>query len=469
MQADAPERPEVPSRYRVIAELGRGAFATAYRCEDTLGGGEVVVKLYDLRERAWSLLTSFEREAAVLSGLSHAAIPKYLAHEQLPDGKLMLVQSYAPGRSLAELLRSGRRFSDDEVEALTLQALGVLEYLQSLNPPIVHRDIKPANLLLDDDGRLRLVDFGSVKEGFRRDPDLASTIVGTYGYMAPEQFQGRASIQSDLYGLAATLVHVLSHLPPSELPQEGLKLDFHGSVKASPGMLAWLDRMLEPDPRQRFDNAKQAAAAFRARDAVRTLTVSKPQELARLDPPHGSRITAQKSEQELLLTIPGSGLRGPIAPVFWFATVWLGFISIWTSMGARGSLLFALFSLPFWGVGVYMMFQALEGMFGITKIRIGVEDYALEKLLFGRHRVRYGLTKHLEGASAGPSGARINGRRLHHCVLHTGVDEIKFGSHLGFAERRWVVEVINGHLNRTPGSREPLDEESDDDWSSDDD
>jgi len=138
-------REELPSRYRVVAQLGRGAFAVAYRCEDTEGGGEVVVKTYALREGAWSLLTSFEREAAVLAELSHPAIPRYLAHGQLPDGRLMLVQSYAQGRSLAELLREGKRFTDAEVADLTEQMLGVLEYLQSVNPPIIlgQRGVSP--------------------------------------------------------------------------------------------------------------------------------------------------------------------------------------------------------------------------------------------------------------------------------------------------------------------------------------
>ncbi len=440
----------LPSRYRVPARLGRGAFAQALHCEDTEGGGEVVVKLYELRERAWSPLTSFEREAQVLAELAHPAIPRYVAHAQLTDGRLMLVQSFAPGRSLAELLRSGRRFTDDEVSDLAEQVLAVLGYLQSFNPPIVHRDVKPANLVWGDDGRVRLVDFGSVKAEFRRDLELGSTIVGTYGYMAPEQFQGRASVQSDLYGLGATLLHLLSHIPPSELPQDGLKLDFHDHVKASPGTIAWLDRMLEPDPRLRFADAKQALAAFRTRDEV-VATQSAPAGLVRREPPHGSRVRASEEAGELRLLIPGSGLRGPGLMLLGFSGFWLAFVAFWTAGAARGSRIFALFSLPFWATGLWLLGQALSAMFMRTTLRIGAQRYSITRQLLWHVRQLDGRTSDLAGASFGASSTRVNGQQLTYCVLHTGADEIKFGAQLGLAERRWLVSRINQHLGLASG------------------
>lgn len=463
MRPSISEPAELPSRYRMISQLGRGAFAAAYRCEDTEGGGEVVVKLYELREAAWSLLTSFEREAAVLAQLSHVAIPQYLAHAQLPDGRLMLVQSYAQGRSLGDLLREGRRFTDAEVADLTEQVLAVLEYLQSLNPPIIHRDIKPANLVLNDARRVQLVDFGSVKEGFRRNADLASTIAGTYGYMAPEQFQGRATIQSDLYGLGATLVHVLSHVAPSELPQEGLKLAFRDSVKASAGTIDWLDRMLEPDPRQRFADAAQARAAFRRRDSAAvspTLAVAASATTtapADVDPPRGSRITVEESAGTLNLTIPGSGFRGPALGIFGFASFWLIFIAVWTGGAMQGSFLFAMFSIPFWIVGVFMMSQALSAMFGTTTIDLGPKLYLVQKRLWGQVRRYEGLTADLGGANLVRSGNSRNGQQIAQCVLYTGAKDIKFGAQLGQMERRWLVDRVNHHLGTDPESLDEAD------------
>lgn len=440
-----PDGEGLPSRFRVVSHLGRGAFAVAYRCEDTEAGGEVVVKLYDLRDRGWSLLTSFEREAAVLAELSHPAIPGYLAHAQLPNGRLMLVQSYAAGRSLAALLRDGKRFTDNEVADLAEQVLSVLEYLQSLNPPIVHRDIKPSNLVLDEAGLVKLVDFGSVKEGFRRDSELGSTIVGTYGYMAPEQFQGRATIQSDLYGLGATLVHVLSHQAPADLPQEGLKLDFRDSVKASVGTVAWLDRMLEPDPRQRFANAKQALIAFRQRDAEATVVAPlKTAALSRANAPHGSRIVAEQHDGELCLSIPGAGFRGVGLNLVGLAAMGLVFVSVAIRAGSIG---FLAFYLAFLLVSGWTTAQQAFAMFGRTTIRIGAGRYSVRRRLWGFERLNEGPVEHLEGASLGAIYPRKR-QQVEDCVLHAGTQEIRFGAKLVLAERRWLVNRINEHLER---------------------
>lgn len=103
------------------------------------------------------------------------------------------------------------------------QVLNVLQYLESLSPPVVHRDIKPENIVFDPaTGRIQVVDFGGVQKMAALGPNgpLGSTVVGTYGFMAPEQFQNRASSQSDLYSLGATVLFLLSGgVPPSDFPQ----------------------------------------------------------------------------------------------------------------------------------------------------------------------------------------------------------------------------------------------------------
>lgn len=434
----------IASRYRVIECIGRGAFATAYRCEDTEAGGEVVLKLYQLGERGWSMVTSFEREVAVLAALSHPAIPRYLDHAQLPDGRLMLVETYAPGRTLAELLREGKRFTDHEIFDFAEQILRVLEYLQSLNPPIVHRDVKPGNLVLGADGQITLVDFGSVKAEFRRDVDMASTTVGTYGYMAPEQFQGRASIRSDLYGLGATLVHLLSHIAPADLPQDGLQLDFHDSVKAGSSTLAWLDRMLQADPRQRFASAKEALVAFRRRDAAPLVAVPRHPTLDRSGLPPWSRIVAEHRPNGLYLMVPGDGFGGVgmlagviVGLVFGAAWIYGALRTGWAVLVATTLIICVITG---WGT-----FQALFATFGVTTIRLGPERYLIRRRLFGFERRVEGATKHLDGAAI-VCGGKGRSRRSFGCVLYTGVTGVRFGGHLGTVERRWLVDVINERL-----------------------
>jgi hypothetical protein len=438
--------PEIEGRYRDVESLGRGAFAQAYRCRDSQTGNLVVLKVYDLKQRSWSVLKAFEREAAVLEALAHPAIPSYVEHQHLPDGRFMLVQSYVPGTSLASRLAAGERLTDAQIIDLAEQVLSILVYLQSLNPPIIHRDIKPGNLVIDDSHRVHLVDFGSVKDTLRQDPDGGSTVTGTYGYMAPEQFQGRAVVQSDLYGLGATLVHALSHVPPSELPMDGLKLCFHDSVHVSDTMAAWLDRMLEPDPRHRFANAREALEALRRRDATPAPQPRKSAAVVMDTPPAGSGIVAGADAEGLRLVLPGPGFSGGSFGVAMFATIWLLFVAIWTLTAAEGPVVFALFSIPFWMAGLGMMFTALFTMFGKTTIDIGSEQYSLRKLLFGAGRTYVGETADLHGAAEGEGNVYVNGRPIHHCVLYAGARELTFGSALSKSEREWVVARINRHL-----------------------
>nr|MDJ0746481.1 ankyrin repeat domain-containing protein [Xenococcaceae cyanobacterium MO_167.B27] len=125
-------------------------------------------------------------------------------------------------------------------------------------PPVIHRDIKPNNIIYSDEGKIYLVDFGAVQNTYYNSLMQGSTVVGTYGYMAPEQFRGKAVSATDLYSLGATLLYLLTHRSPAELPQDTLKLDFRNSVAISESFADWLEQMLEPDTEDRFATAEVA-------------------------------------------------------------------------------------------------------------------------------------------------------------------------------------------------------------------
>jgi len=131
-------------------------------------------------------------------------------------------------------------------------------------PPVIHRDIKPANLIRRPDGRRALVDFGGVRVALR--PEGGSTVVGTFGYMAPEQLHGEAKPATDIYGLGATLAALATGIEADKLPRRGLKVDLIQVMAMSP-LRDLLDRMLEPDPDQRL--ASVAAVRQAASDGKR--------------------------------------------------------------------------------------------------------------------------------------------------------------------------------------------------------
>jgi hypothetical protein len=137
------------------------------------------------------------------------------------------------------------------VQKLLFDAAEVLAYLHRRVPPVIHRDLKPGNVLKKKDGSFAFVDFGAVRDKLRADG--GSTVVGTFGYMAPEQFQGRALPASDVYAIGATAITMLTGKEPEDLPHKGLGIDVRAATKglASEALVAALEKMLEPDPDQR--------------------------------------------------------------------------------------------------------------------------------------------------------------------------------------------------------------------------
>jgi len=257
----------IAGRYRVVRTLGRGGSATTYEAEDLESERRVAVKELSLRGvDDWKVLELFEREAQVLARLEHPGIPRYHAHfHEDTDGDRVfyIVQELAEGRTLDALVRGGWRPDEAEVRDLAAKLLTILAYLQSLTPPVVHRDLKPQNVVRGEDGRVFLVDFGSIQQVHAHTLTGGSMFVGTHGYMPPEQAHGQASPASDLYGLGSTLLFVLLGDSPATLLQRRLKPQFRDKVRVSEPFARWLERMLEPAAEDRFSDAQAALAALR--------------------------------------------------------------------------------------------------------------------------------------------------------------------------------------------------------------
>ncbi|WP_309743764.1 MULTISPECIES: serine/threonine-protein kinase [unclassified Chamaesiphon] len=259
--------------YQLLDLLGEGGSGKTYRAVDDRSQTEVAIKVLSLRGmRDWKTLELFEREAKVLAQLNHPAIPHYLDAFQTEiagEDAFCLVQAIAPGRTLTDWVESGHVFSEEDLRDIATQILEILIYLQTFTPPIIHRDLKPQNLLWSESGEIYLVDFGAVRDTYHLTITGGSTIVGTYGYMAPEQFRGQAVLATDLYGLGTTLLYLKSGQDPADLPVKLMKIDFRHRVKTSPDFANWLERLLEPIPEDRYRNAAQALDALNGRIAAK--------------------------------------------------------------------------------------------------------------------------------------------------------------------------------------------------------
>jgi serine/threonine protein kinase/DNA polymerase III delta prime subunit len=223
--APLPLKTLLQDRYRILKVIGQGGMATVYQAEDLRFPGKVwAVK--EMREERLALtdrlpaIEAFTREAELLARLQHANLPRVIDHFS-EDGRHYLVMEYLEGRTLQEQIekRRNRPFREKEVVEWATQICGALEYLHSQKPPVIYRDLKPGNIIVEQDGTVKLIDFG-IARYFDPTKKTDTLKMGTTGYAPPEQYQGggRTDTRSDIYALGATLHHLLTGRDPQDEP-----------------------------------------------------------------------------------------------------------------------------------------------------------------------------------------------------------------------------------------------------------
>ncbi|MGM3304755.1 serine/threonine protein kinase [Anabaena sp. WFMT] len=374
-------------RYEVQQQLGKKAGRRTLLTRDLQSQELVVVKLLTFDDEfQWHDLKLFEREAETLKAISHPAIPSYLDYFELntSDYKgFALVQSYIPAESLETQLKAGRSFSEEEVKQIATAILDILKYLHGRQPPVIHRDIKPSNILLTNRsgnsvGDVYLVDFGSVQTIVRSNSTM--TVVGSYGYMPPEQFSGKATPASDLYALGATLIYLITGQHPADLPQQDLVIKFEEAANISPGFSSWLRKMTQPMTSRRLASAEQALQILEL-PRVKTLTPVKASN-SFLGKPFGSKVILHKNADFIEITIPPVGGFSKIMMILsWYfgIVVSLSFLMIMPIFRTMSPLLIPL-SLLILFLVVFICF------FGTKKLHINRRQIYSCYELFGIER-----------------------------------------------------------------------------------
>jgi hypothetical protein len=368
-------------RYEVQQQLGKQTGRQTLLARDLKTQKLVVIKqLFLGSDFEWQDLKLFEREAETLKALSHPAIPRYLDYLEIdePDSKsFALVQTYVKGKTLQEHLKAGRTFSESEVKELAKSLLAILSYLHKQNPPVIHRDIKPSNILLhsrsgNSVGKIYLVDFGSVQNQAAKFGGTI-TVVGTYGYMAPEQFGGRSVPASDLYGLGATLIYLVTGLHPTEMSQQDLKIQFADRVsQLNPNLIDWLEWMTEPSLSKRLSSAKESWRALKnPRPIDKTPMVLEPQ---------GSDIKLTKTSEFIEIIIPPQGVG------FRLIALWAGWLPANFALlmpFVHGGQVYPVLNLIsiIWLVTVVAMF--LRALFRKLRLRIDRQQISYTSHLLG--------------------------------------------------------------------------------------
>ena len=260
-------------RFELRRELGKGAQATVWLGFDPRLEREVAVKLLRAGADADPQdVTHWLQEARSVSRLTHPNIvPVFEADVQ--DGRAYLVFEYVPGRTLAEHARVRGPLPPHEALALML---GVLDALQAAHAAgIVHRDLKPSNILVDADGRARVMDFGIAARAHEGPAKAArQLIVGTPGYMSPEAAQGAAPAPAmDVFAAGVVLIELLSGKPLlrerdpykaiERVANEDLALPAELPSTVDDGLRGVLRRAIARNPAQRYAGASAFADALR--------------------------------------------------------------------------------------------------------------------------------------------------------------------------------------------------------------
>lgn len=254
-------------RYEIMEELGSGGFGTTFLAKDTRMPSQRIIVLKKLKPISQSdidyqvIRESFTKEAAVLENLEHQSynIPKLYDHFE-QDGDFYLVQEYIKGDTLAKI----SPISQEQTFFILTSLLKILVYVHSKK--IIHRDIKPENIIIrESDGVPFLIDFGAVKDSMGKTQlnsgtVVSSKVIGTKGYMAPEQSAGCTLFSSDLYSTARTMIYALTRKLPIEFEMNPItgELDWQKyALEVDPKLANILNKANKISPELRYSTAKE--------------------------------------------------------------------------------------------------------------------------------------------------------------------------------------------------------------------
>ncbi len=451
----------IKERYQIVNVLGEGGTAITYEAEDTKNDRSVAIKVLSLHQsQEWKAIELFEREAKVLANLNHPHIPKYYDYFYLDlerDRHFFIVQELIVGKSLKTRVDQGWRFQEAEVTKIAQQILEILNYLHSLKPAVIHRDIKPHNLIQTEAGDIYLVDFGAVQDVYRNTVTRGATFVGTIDYMSPEQIRGQTSMQSDLYSLGCTLLFLLTRRSPSELPISRMKLDFRQKLQLSNSFAAWLDKILEPVPEDRFSSASEAISKLKEEN----LDYSE-----HLMPIRGSKIELKRNSQTLQIEIPplrvlrNNRLENffqrfllPLFILIIIGQIAINLSSVNSEYSDYTSVLVIVHILLYFTIELPHNFCniSLKVEKGIVSIKHQIWKFVREQKISTRYIERLRIKKE-------DTNYKNNSQTIanYYIAIHDGKKEFTFGKHLNEIERNWLLEVIASHIEYFyPGTRIP--------------
>jgi predicted Ser/Thr protein kinase len=263
----------LPPRYQEARLVGRGGMGTIYAARDTSLERPVAIKVLDERfARDEDIRGRFTREALAAARLSRAPSTVTIFDVGEWNGRPFIVMEYLAGGSLADRLEAEGAQPLIRVVTWLDQAAAALDAAHAAG--VVHRDVKPANLLLDESGNVHVADFGIASAAGLDSSTAAGTVLGTAGYLAPEQARGeRATPATDRYALAAVAFELLTGTRPFQAENATAEAAAHvtdpvppvssRNPELPPELDPVLARGMAKEPADRFESCFELAQAVR--------------------------------------------------------------------------------------------------------------------------------------------------------------------------------------------------------------
>jgi serine/threonine-protein kinase len=273
-----PEAGETLDHYHLDEVVARSGMGTVFRATDQRSGKQVAIKVpHPEVESDPALFDRFRREEDIGKRLDHPGVMKVFAEED--RSQVYMVLEWADGKLLRQRLQQEKRLPLEQVVDIILQICDVLEYVHGHQ--VVHRDLKPENIMIDDQGRIKLIDFGIAASAGARRLTFAnfSKTMGTPDYISPEQVKGkRGDARSDIYALGVMLYEMSTGSMPFSGPNAFAVMNsrlLNNPVpprelnpEITPQLQEIIYRALEREPKNRYASIRELAWDLRHQETV---------------------------------------------------------------------------------------------------------------------------------------------------------------------------------------------------------
>ena len=246
----------IDDKYKIIAQIGKGGMSKVWLALNEKVNKQWAVKEVKRNKKVGNQVITHNimQEVGILTKLHHEHLPS-IVDVIVTDEKILIVMDYIEGRTLKDIIDENGAIDYKEVVDWSIQLCEVLSYLHSRKPAIIYRDIKPANIMLEPNGNIMLIDFGTAREYKNEDLIEDTTCLGTRGYAAPEQYggAGQTDERTDIYNLGATMYHLVTGKNPSKPPYE-MRPVREWSPLISSGLEKIITKATETDPEKRYQS-----------------------------------------------------------------------------------------------------------------------------------------------------------------------------------------------------------------------